>query len=102
MCHISKHNYLHINTVIPNIPNTRYTHIVTLCSFRPSQYEPDCGENFDRTKCFAFYAAKIYSIALAFLGVLQPPFLKPFPTFLNYNINRDIEIYSIVQRYFST
>ncbi len=69
--------------------HARYIHIVTSRSLRPSQYEPDYGENFDRTKSFAVYAAKIYCITLAFLGVLQPLFVKRFAKFLNYDNNKN-------------
>ncbi len=61
--------------------HARYIHIVTSRSLRPSQYEPDYGENFDRTKFFAVHAAKIYCITLAFLGVLQPLLLNGLLSF---------------------
>ncbi len=55
-------------------------------SFRPSECEPDYGQNFGRTEYFAVYAAKIYSITLALLGLLQPSFFKLFSKFLNKSV----------------
>ncbi len=67
----------------------RDIYIVTLCSFRPSEYEPDYSQNFGRTKYFAVYDAKTYYITLTLLGVLQPSFFKLFSKLLNYNNNRN-------------
>ncbi len=69
----------------------------SLCSFRQPEYVPGYSQNFGRTKYFAVYAAKTYSIILELLGMLQPPFLKPFSKFLTYKNNRNT--YNCIQRY---
>ncbi len=58
-------------------------------SFRVPEYEPDYSQNFDPTKYFAVNGAKTYPIILGLLGMLEPPFFKLFPKFLNYNNNRN-------------
>ncbi len=69
-----------------------------LLSFRPPEYASDLMENFGRTKYFTVYAAKVYSITLGLLGMLQPPFFKPFPKFLNYNKHRNTYAYIVMFR----
>ncbi len=63
-----------------------YRH-VQLCFFRRLQYAPDCNQNFCRIKYFAIYAATTYSMTPNLLGLLQPPFFKPFPNLVKYKNN---------------
>ncbi len=93
----NKHHVILIYIANTNMLNGKYAYFKTfyvymytfsLLYFRIPKYEPKNRQNLGTKKYGAFYAAERYSIALAVLGLLQSPFLKPFSKVRNY-INRN-------------
>ncbi len=86
---VSKFIWYLIHNLMPNIQYTQHIDTFSLALFPIIKICTRHMENFDKTKYLVVYIAKTYSMIAGLPGVLQPPFFKPLPKFLNYHKRRN-------------